>query len=319
MGHVADQRGEEHPGAEVEPARRAEPAPQPPADPEQLRQFQQFQQFQEFLKFSEAQKAQQAQQPGSELTQQPSSGLAPQSPLESTQPPLPQPSHQPLPQPSQQSLPQPSHQQLPQPSQQWLPAQPPQPPPPPKVAVPRWLKRFGAKLLSAFLLLIVLLIAGKLAYNHFFGTGDEDDRPAAETGGGNYQERPLLAPTPFESVRGVYDAIAQNDPTDACNLFDEKARQEFAVNMGYPDCKAAAGALNIQVEHDNDYAESIQKRSNVPIQSTMRISSCDYTVKGGPSLGAFTVKEVQHSQWLIIGHEKEPNPCPPKPSAPPSN
>ncbi|UJW33616.1 hypothetical protein L3Q67_07560 [Saccharothrix sp. AJ9571] len=296
---MADQRGEEHPGAEVEPARRADPTP--PADPEQLRQFQQFQQFQEFLKFSEAQKNQQ----GGEVAQQPGGEPTPQPPAQQSGGELSQQYPPPLPQPSQ---------------QQWLPAQQPPPPPPPKVAVPRWLKRFGGKLLSALLLLIVLLIAGKLAYNHFFGTGEEDNRPAAETGGGNYQERPLLAPTPYESVRGVYDHIAQNDATDTCNLFDEQARQQFAVNMGFPDCKAAATALNALVTHDNDYAESIKKRSDVPIQSTMRISSCSYTVKGGPSLGAFTVTMVEHEQWLITGHEKEPNPCPAvKPSVPPSN
>ncbi|WP_370946397.1 hypothetical protein AB5J62_02090 [Amycolatopsis sp. cg5] len=50
---MAEQRGDDQPGKELQPSTPSSPQP---LDEEQLRQFQQFQQFQDYLKFTEAQR-----------------------------------------------------------------------------------------------------------------------------------------------------------------------------------------------------------------------------------------------------------------------
>ncbi|MDI5974676.1 hypothetical protein [Amycolatopsis magusensis] len=301
---MADQRGEEHPGAEVEPARRADPTP--PADPEQLRQFQQFQQFQEFLKFSEAQKAQGgevAQQPGSELSHQP-------LPQPNPQPPLPQPSHQPGGELSHQP--------------QW------QPPPPPRPKVPRWLTWIGKKLLGWLILLLLLALAATWAYNHFF-PGEDEDLPAPEAGRGTYSATELLQPNPYRAVQLVYQQIAQNRPDLACGNLAKPAQAKFAADLGFADCEQAVNQLSTEVTNKTQYAQSIPfNRSGELPGDVFVIDSCDYDIKGGGrALGVFTVERqkvdasgapVKGEQWLITGHEAGPNPCPGvKPSVPPSN
>ncbi|WP_158881356.1 hypothetical protein [Amycolatopsis anabasis] len=308
MGDVAEQRPDERRppgehGTELERAQSAAPEQQPQQlDPEQLRQFQQFQQFQEFLRFTEAQKQ------GGELT--------------------PAQAQQPVPgaDPGQQA---------------WLPAQPPPPGGPPQARpdtlpaplprpkAPRWLKRLGGKLLSALLLLIVLAIGGKLAYDHFFPSADEN-LPADIAGKGTYSATELLQPNPYRAVQLVYQQIAQNRPDLACGNFSKPTQQKFAVDMGYADCKQAVEQLSKLVTNKSEYAQSIPfTSSSQPPGDVVPISSCDYDIKGGRPLGSFTVTrqhkdtsggDVKGEQWLITGHEPGASPCatPVSPSTPPT-
>ncbi|WP_116051584.1 hypothetical protein [Amycolatopsis palatopharyngis] len=308
MGHVAERNGdqrpgpdEQQPGTAIEPARPGQPAhpaqpvqppnqeqpPQEPAelDAEQLRQFQQFQQFQDFLRYSEAQ-----QQGGGELTPRPTQQPAPPHPQAG--PPAP-PGSPP----------------------QLAPVAPQEPPRRPKL--PRWLRRLGVKVLGWVIVLIILALAVNWAYDHLFGTGDED-LPASMTGGGTYKTNDLLSDLPYEAVRQVYDAIAQEDPRTgeppvpaACGRFAEAVRQTFAANLGYADCRQAVLALHTEVTDINDYAESIPSTVSEPVTGeTVRIDSCDFEVAGGPALGVFTVSQVELGQWLITGHEQGPRKCP---------
>lgn len=200
----------------------------------------------------------------------------------------------------------------------------PSPPPPgPKIRVPRWVKRLAGKVLSALLLLLVLIIAGKLAYNHFFPSNNDDNRPASETGGGTYHTNKILSTQPYEAVRTVYDAIGQNDPdpndmfAKACGRFSAEAQQTFATDLGYPDCRQAVLALHAQVTNVNDYLESISPRQYDPNATTLTIDSCAFSIQGGPALGVFTVTRVENGQWLITGHSPGPRTCAP-PSATPT-
>lgn len=270
----------------------ARPQPSPPPaesaspdlDAEQLRQFRQFQQFQDFLRFSETHGQNGASaMPGGHLV--PGQGG----------PPAPPPGG-PL--------------QL---------ASPPRPPGPRlKIRAPRWLRRLAGKLLSAFLLLVVLLIVGRLAYNHFFPSQDEN-LPASVTGGGTYHANKILSTEPYEAVRTVYDAIAQKDPNPedmvarACGRFREDIQQKFAVDLGFRDCHEAVLALHAQVTNVNDYAESIPSHVSGQQGDTVRVDSCAFPVSGGPALGVFTVTLVEKGQWLITGHEPGPTTCPPLP------
>ncbi|QWF79707.1 hypothetical protein [Amycolatopsis sp. CA-230715] len=293
MGHVVEQE----PGQDenAEPARRGDEPQQ--LDPEQLRQFQQFQQFQEYLRFTEAQRQAGAQpgatglpqagQPGSELATQQSSQLAPQ---QQYPPAVPPPAQPPVASGSQPYLPAPREENLPATR--------------PKIAAPRWLKRLGGKLLSALLLLIVLIIAGKLAWNYFFPP-DDPDKPASETGGKQYQQTQYLPTQPYEAVRQVYELIDKNSPA-ACERFQENVRPVFARNFGAPDCAAAVTALHAQVTDDWAYAFSVRQRdSTVDFPPTITISSCSFPIKGGPSLGVFTLTRVDKGQWLITDHRTE--------------
>ncbi|WP_425546390.1 hypothetical protein [Amycolatopsis minnesotensis] len=288
---------EQEPGKDenAEPSRRGD-EPQP-LDPEQLRQFQQFQQFQEYLRFTEAQRLAGAQpgatalpeagQPGSELATQRAPRLVPQQ----QHPPAPPPGQPPVLSGSQPYLPVPREENLPATR--------------PKIKAPRWLKRLGGKVLSAVLLLIVLIIAGKLAWNYFFGTGEDPDLPANVTGGKQYQQTQYLPTQPYEAVRQVYELIDKNSPA-ACERFQENVRPVFARNFGAADCAAAVTALHARVTDDWAYAFSVRQRdSTVDFPPTITISSCSFPIKGGPPLGVFTLTRVDKGQWLITDHRAE--------------
>ncbi|WP_435068758.1 hypothetical protein [Amycolatopsis thermoflava] len=264
-----------------------EPA-QPQLDPEQLRQFQQFQQFQDFLRYTEAQR-----QSNGELV--PTQNAPVQSAPGYAAPgygPLTQAGHggPPVPPPPYGQL-----QPLPQPG--------------PKIRAPKWAKRLAGKLLSALLFLIVLIVAGKLAYNHFFPE-DDPDLPAAQTGGGTYHTNEILSVNPYEAARQVYQQVAYGQPDRACGLFETATQQQFATDLQYPDCREAVLDLKRQVTNMTAYAGSLPFGSSQPVQGTVaRIDSCDYQISGGPALGVFVITKVG-DQWLITGHEPGPRTCP---------
>jgi hypothetical protein len=295
MGDVVEQRGDEcpagddEPGKEIERGQPAQPAQQQPLDEEQLRQFQQFQQFQDYLKLSEAQ-----QQAGGQLvSQQP-------------RPPVPHQTGQPTP-----------------------PGLPPGelvPAGPPRLKVPGWLKWLGRKILGWVVLLVILGLAAAWLLHHYFPSNANDNRPAAETGGGTYHTNQLLSKNPYEAVRAVYDAIGKNNPDPksmvdkACGPMREDAQQAFARDLNFQDCAQAVLALHAKVTNLNAYIESIPSYISEPSPgNTVTISSCAFGVRGGPALGAFTVTQVENGQWLITDHTNEPDPCPaPTTSAAPS-
>lgn len=281
-GGVAEQRPGEQPDEPGGEVARAQPA-QPELDAEQLRQFQQFQQFQDFLRYTEAQRQNgehEQASPGGQLLP-PGGQLVPGQGA----PPAPPPGG-PL--------------QVAAPSN--LPA------PRPKIRAPRWAKRLAGKLLSAFLFFLVLAIAGKLVYDHFFPSLD-NNRPAAEIGGGTYHANKILSTQPYEAVRKVYAQIAQDRPDLACGYFDIPVQQKFATNLGYADCQQAVHSLKAQVKNVNEYAESIPSNDSDQQGDTVRIDSCSFSVGGGPALGVFTVTKVEKGQWLITGHEPGPTTC----------
>jgi hypothetical protein len=186
-----------------------------------------------------------------------------------------------------------------------------------KVIVPRWLKKLGAKIISLVLLLIVLVIAGKIAYNHFFPSSGSSTAEFVAGGGGSYHTNDLLPHDPYGAAQAVYELIAKDSGPRACYSFDEPARQKFATDLGFSHCEEAVIALHAQVTNLNDYADSLPRYRNYePPGSTLTVYSCSFGVRGGPSLGAFTVTKVEKGQWLITGHAADPNPCPPEPTDP---
>ncbi|WP_024876364.1 hypothetical protein [Saccharomonospora piscinae] len=196
----------------------------------------------------------------------------------------------------------------------------PAPPAAPGRRLPGWLRWLGKKVLGWLVFFLLLAIFATWLFNELFGADDDNStEAAANMGGGQYHTEELLAKEPFEAVRKVYDAIAQEDPatnrplvSEACGHFDNDngIQQRFAENTGgHADCRQAVIALHAQVTHVNDYAESIFPRWYDPSAPTVRIDSCDFAVQGGPALGVFVVSEVEMGQWLITGHEPGPATC----------
>jgi hypothetical protein len=298
---VAEQRDDGKPGADIEPAGSSTPAAQPPAqspaqppaqppiDPQELEQFRQFQQFQDYLKFTQTQQGNQPAPPqGAGQVQQYAGG----------QPPLP-----------------------PGPPRELVPAERRRRP------APKWLTWLGKKVIAWVLAFVVLAVAGTWLYNHYFpNDAGKSSAQLAQEGGGTYHTNQILTTaSPYESVRRVYDGIAQHGPgvksmvDHVCGLFDDATQQQFAADLNYPSCPDAVAGLHNRLEQGpgkvDDYAESISKKSGWPPGPTVLVRSCDFTISGGPALGDFVVKQVEKGQWLISGHQPGPAACS---SAPPT-
>ncbi|MBB4686506.1 hypothetical protein [Amycolatopsis jiangsuensis] len=282
------------------------PVPQPSGsrdlDPEQYRQFQEFQEFQRFQEYLRFTQAQQGTQPaplaeGGGLV--PAGARQPQTQA-GGQPPAPPDASGALTQY--------------------------EPPRRPRRPVPRWLKRLGGKILGWVLVVVLLGIAATWAYHHFFPSDDgKSSAQIAAEGGGTYHTNQILTTaSPYESVRRVYDGVAQHGPGQrsmvdhVCGLFDEATQQKFATDLRYPSCAAAVEGLHAALDPApgsvDAYAESISKRSGWPPGDSVVVSSCEFAITGGPALGDFTVKQVEKSQWLIVGHQPGPRTCPAPPT-----
>ncbi|MGW4057261.1 hypothetical protein ACWEGE_03220 [Amycolatopsis sp. NPDC004747] len=303
---MAEQRDDGKPGAEIEPAGPSTPAagngapalpppsnapvpaqgapalPQPsgrpPVDPAELEQFRQFQQFQDYLRFTQAQQ-------GNEPAPAPDAGLVQAPPSQ----PVPQQGAQPPMIPD---------------GYQLVPVE--------RRRAPKWVTWLGKKVIAWVLALILLVVAGTWLYNHFFpNDSGKTSAQLAQEGGGKYQTNHILSTSPYEAVREVYDAIAQNLVPQACGRMDEPIQQKFAQDLGYADCQVAVHELNRKVTNKNKYAESMPSYVSEPIPGDrFTISSCQFGIEGGPALGAFTVAKVPKGQWLIVEHTNEPTPCP---------
>lgn len=176
---------------------------------------------------------------------------------------------------------------------------------------PRWLRWLGMKVLAWLIFFLLTAIAVTWAANYFLGSDESEGPPAAKTGGGKYHTNTILPENPYETVRTLYDHIAQETkPSLACGLFDDSARQAFVAHLGYQNCGQAIRALQKQVTHDNNYAESIDTNVGRPTTAEhVRVSSCEFDISGGPALGTFIVERVERGQWLITGHRSGPVHC----------
>lgn len=284
-GHVAEQRDDGKPGAEVEPAGSntpATPPSPPPIDQAELEQFRQFQQFQDYLRFTQTQQGNQPAPPaGAGQVQQYSGG----------QPPIP---------------PGPSHEVVPA-ERRRRPA-------------PKWLTWLGKKVIAWVLAFVVLIVAGTWLYNHYFPSDKgEDTQTFVQHGGGKYHTNQSLPTDPFQAVRGIYDAIGKPDSPESkvdhvCLLMSNEAQLQFGRDLGYPDCASAVPALSSKVTDMNSYIYAVRPISSMLIESPMTIHSCWYSVQGGPVLGSFTLTKVELGQWLITGHSNDPATCPASPT-----
>jgi hypothetical protein len=160
-------------------------------------------------------------------------------------------------------------------------------------------------------LVVVALIAIfgiPLLIEHLFGShnpttpGSDLPPPSKE------QKVGQLPDGAHEAVYDVYMWVADNDSFDACNAFNSTTKADFVRAVGALDCQHAIDALHNQVSDPTDYGNPNLRDLPAPAGSTMTISSCDFTVTGGPRLGTFTVTHVE-TGWEITGYRAQ-QPCP---------
>lgn len=192
--------------------------------------------------------------------------------------------------------------------------------PPPKESFgKRFLKATISKIITGLVVLAVLVIAGYLAVDYFFGE-DHNELPASQTGGGKTTDNLILDTNPYEAVRKIYHHIANGAdgvPEQVCLRFQDRGKK-FASDMGYDNCTDAVHGLAAEVTDADAYAESMPSYKTTfdpKSENEITISSCADNlrggIQGGPALGVFTVKKIEGSrsgQWIIAGHENEP-PC----------
>jgi hypothetical protein len=193
---------------------------------------------------------------------------------------------------------------------------------PPKQSLPkRLLKAAVGKIITGVVILAVLIVGGYLAIDY---------KPtASQTGGGKTEDNFILPENPYEAVRKIYKLIAngQQAPDGGKDLAQEVCRRfedggkKFVADMGYDSCESAVMGLAAKVTNVDDYAESMPSYTttfNPATETEVQISSCADSrggIKGGPPLGAFTVKKDLDSkpgpnggkQWVITDHENEPS------------
>ena len=172
-----------------------------------------------------------------------------------------------------------------------------------------WRLAIAAIVFAGFTTIIVYLV-----YQLFFADHATKPLSASTTSGGRREQNVIADDNPYETVRKIYEHIAQNAPADACSRFaDDAARQQFANDFGAPDCPIAIAQLYAQVGNapgsKNAYAEpdfhgKMQEFANTDA-TTIDISSCSLDVKAGPRLGLFTLNRIEHKQWVIVAHRNE--------------
>jgi hypothetical protein len=297
--------GDNEPGRPVPPEQ-----PLPPGwTAEQLRQFQEFQQFQDFLRFTQAQ--QQGQQPqggpGSDLvpiTSPESMPVVPGRPL----PAVPPPAHE-------------LHRHLDQMRTQLAELTEGQARIERVTNPPWWRKLLRSRAASWLIGFVVLVIVAiwlvPALVHHYLGGGTDS------SGGGPGAALPApksasheLPAHPSDTVSDVYLFVAGNNTAQACFLFNDTAKAQFARAAGAANCQAAVTALATKVTDGNAYAIPDLTLLPEPLTgvTTDTISSCSFSVSGGPMLGVFSLGQQADGGWEITGYTA-PVACPPPTSA----
>jgi hypothetical protein len=196
--------------------------------------------------------------------------------------------------------------------------------PPPKESFgKRLLKATISKIVTGLVVLAVLVIAGYLAVDYFFGENLDDHPKASEVGGGKATTNLIFETTPRNAVLKVYDDVAQGDAESACSRFTDDARDEFARNMAEYGNSCAQIVMTIHNtiaanKMKSEYANPWIPGSAVPPNGdTVAVSSCAMEVTGGPRLGLLTLSKIPNSedagggdaQWIVSGHQAEPADC----------
>ena len=170
--------------------------------------------------------------------------------------------------------------------------------------------------IAVVILVLLGLVVGYLVLQHFFGHSEEQG-PASVVGGRSYTNRTILAGSPHEAVRKVYQRVADDSPDFVCGQFNPTAAQQFAADFQAGSCEEAVHQINARIDkNQKGYKNTWADYQGLPLTlngmdlknppagvTSVEISSCGVTVS--PKLGWFKVQKVERDQWLIVEHRKE--------------
>jgi hypothetical protein len=177
---------------------------------------------------------------------------------------------------------------------------------------PTWQKVLRNKWLHRLAWLVILIVLATWGVptliEHYFGNHSADNTgPAALPAPVN--QSGTLPEGPHQAVQDVYLFVAENQQSPICHtIFDAAAGSQFAAANGAKNCPAAVAALYGQLTDKDAYAQPDLTALPSPQGDTMLISSCSFTVSGGPRLGTFTLTHEQ-SGWRVTGYAGSA-PCP---------
>ncbi|GAB3910865.1 hypothetical protein GCM10029964_115530 [Kibdelosporangium lantanae] len=188
----------------------------------------------------------------------------------------------------------------------------------PAAKKPTWKRILFSRAFRRAAFYLVVILAVVWAYNHYFGTPDDDGKGTQGTAGPGQKTDPGKASTsPNAAIDTLYRwAATGNQGTNAASacqqLFNEAGQRAFVIDFGGTDCESVVRGL----------AGKVGVLLRPPLIDTynkqvIEISSCDDLAlkPDTQGLGKFVFTRFGDG-WIISGHEPEPNPCPtPPPSA----
>lgn len=172
-----------------------------------------------------------------------------------------------------------------------------------KILRNRWLHR------AAWLVIVIILAVWGVPalIGHYFGDHQTPSGPADLPAPKNQSHE--YAQNPDDAVTDVYLFIATKVPDHACFGFTPQAEAQFARAFGEPTCQAAITTLEAQVTDPGSYQHPVLTVLQGNFTSPTTISSCDFTIKGGPVLGMFTMTQQPDQTWAITDYRRQPTTC----------
>lgn len=177
---------------------------------------------------------------------------------------------------------------------------------------PLWKKILRSRWLAPLVVLIVLLLVGGWLYQRLLGDGGGNGEGAVMPPPQTAANAPAIGgDTPTATVIGIYGFVAAGRPGDACAVFTDSGRRQFAADFGATSCQTAVDTLHRRVTNPTAYSNSVVSASDLGgngdsyRKDTFTVSSCQAAITGGPSLGAFVLTRAPNRTWLVSGHHGE--------------
>ncbi|RRO13000.1 hypothetical protein EIL87_25395 [Saccharopolyspora rhizosphaerae] len=179
---------------------------------------------------------------------------------------------------------------------------------------PWWKQALGLlrlKWVRRALYVIIALLLLNLAYDHYFGEGDGSSSESGTGGSAPVDAVPVTAQNPQQAVRSLHNYLRAQPPEQACALFDDDGKADFAAAHGAPDCGAAARSLHAQITDPNAYANPrFDHDAVVEMGAEAQVRGCRMRVTGGPTLGTFKLTRTPQGGWTISAYALTSATCP---------
>ncbi|MER7078735.1 hypothetical protein [Saccharopolyspora kobensis] len=181
---------------------------------------------------------------------------------------------------------------------------------------PWWKTALGLlryKFVRRLIYLLVLLLLLNYAYDYYFGSSSGGGN-VTEGGGSALEDAiPVVATSPKQAVRSVYNGLRSDSPETACTLFSAEGQHQFAREHSAPNCTAAAQQVNSQITDPGAYANPKFGQDVIygdPSAAEVLVLHCRVQVTGGPLLGTFKLSRQTDGSWEISAYSFQTSACP---------